>query len=414
MAAAVLALAACGDGGPLDPGGPQAVWSVVVAPDTVVLAVGQSHPLVARAFARDSSLLGGRSVSWSTGDSAVASVNATGVVVARGPGSTSVRAQVDGKAGTAAIRVIATAPVQQPVARLALTPGDTLTLRAGATRPLALRMYAADGTELFGRPVTWTSTDEAIARVGADLLLHARSMGHAVVSAIVEGERAFLVVHVESQVARVELNPSGALLGEGETAVLSATPRDEAGIPLARPVAWSSRNTNVATVDAQGRVTGQAAGTAVIVAVSEGTTGEVEVQVAKWLQRDLVMVNDSLPPTTLYHYQSTDGDGNAFTVRVSTASGRLRVLPAGPGGGRYAMEFAVWLHRDGYVMSGGLYSLSGTYTRDPATGRLTFRPVAGTDLSGERLPDGKTVIRGRLTLSATHVTPEITLTYAAN
>jgi len=81
-------------------------------------------------------------------------------------------------------------------------------------------------------------------------------------------------------VATVTLTPPHPSIAAGTTVALTATTRDSNGTVLTgRVVTWSSGTTGVGTVDANGVVTGVAAGTTVITATSEGKQGKDTVTV---------------------------------------------------------------------------------------------------------------------------------------
>jgi hypothetical protein len=81
-------------------------------------------------------------------------------------------------------------------------------------------------------------------------------------------------------VATVEVSPSAIDAAIGDTVRLRATIRDTGGNELFdRPIKWSSSNTSVATVDPQGLLRANAAGTATISASSEGQSGSATVEV---------------------------------------------------------------------------------------------------------------------------------------
>jgi dipeptidyl aminopeptidase/acylaminoacyl peptidase len=86
----------------------------------------------------------------------------------------------------------------------------------------------------------------------------------------------------EGVVIRVEVTPSGAELASGETKQLQATAYTATGA-VQRTIAWSSSDTSVVRVDAQGRVhTGSRLGSATIRATIEGVTGEATLKVFRW------------------------------------------------------------------------------------------------------------------------------------
>src|SRR5207302_5220439 len=81
-------------------------------------------------------------------------------------------------------------------------------------------------------------------------------------------------------VASVVLRPVTAVMLVGGAAQLTATLKDAAGNVLTgRAVAWTSSAWAVATVSANGLVTGAAAGSATITATSEGKAGSAAVTV---------------------------------------------------------------------------------------------------------------------------------------
>ena len=80
--------------------------------------------------------------------------------------------------------------------------------------------------------------------------------------------------------ASVAVSPASAMLAQGGTASLTATPKDASGTALAgRVVTWASDNTAAATVNGSGLVTTVAAGSATITATCEGQTGTSAITV---------------------------------------------------------------------------------------------------------------------------------------
>jgi murein DD-endopeptidase MepM/ murein hydrolase activator NlpD len=108
-AAAVLvaaALAACGDA-PGDAGtGPVGVATVHITPDSLSLETGATGLLSVVVRDAAGSILTGRTSTWTSADTAVASVGPTGQVTARSAGATSVRVEVEGRSAAAGVRVI--------------------------------------------------------------------------------------------------------------------------------------------------------------------------------------------------------------------------------------------------------------------------------------------------------------------
>src|SRR5204862_1875862 len=94
------------------------------------------------------------------------------------------------------------------------------------------------------------------------------------------GAAAVTVAPANAAVASVTVSPATASVTAGQTAQLTATPKDAGGTPLAgRVVTWGSSNPAVATVNGSGLVTGMAAGSATITATSEGQSGSAALTV---------------------------------------------------------------------------------------------------------------------------------------
>lgn len=197
LLAPVVAAACSGDGeGPLGPGSgggnPQpvvkTVASVEVSPGTIALQVNETRQISATPLAADRTPLTDRAVQWTSSDSSVAFVTQHGTVWARSLGSVTLTATVDGKQGQATVDVLPPPP-PPGVAYVRITPGDVTLTEDPATWQLTAKTYAANGSELPGRPIAWTSSDSARLRVHEGRVL-AYGSGTVTVTASSEGKRA--------------------------------------------------------------------------------------------------------------------------------------------------------------------------------------------------------------------------------
>lgn len=196
LAGGTLLLAACGGGGdgpapstpttPTTPGGgggppPPTVQSVLVLPAAVSLRVGASVTLSASPRSAAGAEVPNRTVSWSSGAPAVATVSTTGVVAAVAPGSATITATVDGVTGTAAVTVT---PV--PVGAVTISPPSG-SVQAGATLALSATVRDSAGSALTGRPVTWNSSAPGVATVSGSGMVTGVAPGSATIAATAEG-----------------------------------------------------------------------------------------------------------------------------------------------------------------------------------------------------------------------------------
>ena len=124
-------------------------------------------------------------------------------------------------------------------------------------------------------------------------------------------------------VATVDVAPTHVSIFEGGVVALVATPRDASNRPLERAVTWSSSNADIATVAANGAVTGLAAGQVTITATSEGKQGAAVVDVARIPVAEVRLSADDEVPlpwngTTQLTATAFDAQGRALPGRAVT------------------------------------------------------------------------------------------------
>ena len=157
---------------------------------------------------------------------------------------------------------------------MTLTEGESETLAATVTPENA-----------ENKSIKWSSNNEAVATVDANGTVTAKSAGTAVITATsTNGKTAGCTVKVEKKqipVTEVRLSESTVGIVEGSTYKLTATVLPE-NTTDSKSVSWSSSNSEVATVDANGTVTAKRAGTVVITATStNGKTAGCTVTVSR-------------------------------------------------------------------------------------------------------------------------------------
>jgi len=136
----------------------------------------------------------------------------------------------------------------------------SLTIGTGKTETLIAAVMPPDATN---KSVTWNSSDAAIASVdtGGKITGHATGQATITVTTVDGAKKAYCTVSVviPVDVSDVSLNETALSLFEGRTEQLFATvePPDATN----KDVTWSSSNNNIATVDANGVVTGVNAAT---------------------------------------------------------------------------------------------------------------------------------------------------------
>lgn len=167
------------------------VASVTVTPRSATIYLHRPETLEATVRDTTGSVLS-RAVTWSTGDAHVATISPQGVVTGVALGATTIRAEVDGVADSATVNVEA-----WTVARIAVTPADTLLLR-GLALPLTLELYDADDSLITNHAVQWTSSDTSIATVDTLGRVEGIEDGVATIVARTEGIAATSTVTVRA------------------------------------------------------------------------------------------------------------------------------------------------------------------------------------------------------------------------
>ncbi len=163
-------------------GCPLPVASVSVTPATATIGVGQTAQYAAITRDAFGNPLGGRTVTWSSSNPAVATVNGAGQATGVAVGAATLTATSEGKSGTAAILV-----TNVPVASVTVSPA-TASVPAGQTVQLTATLKDANGNTLTGRTVTWSSDNTAVATVSGSGLVSGVVAGAATITATSEAK----------------------------------------------------------------------------------------------------------------------------------------------------------------------------------------------------------------------------------
>jgi len=160
------------------------VASVQILPTDPTYLVGQNAQLagVVKDSAGNALSLVGRNVIWTNSNGTVASVTANGVINAISQGTTTVQLIVDQVLSTP----ITVTVNQLPVISVTVAP-QTATIKVGLVQQLQATPRDINGNALNSRPVTWVSSNTAIATVTANGLVQAVAVGQVTITATSEG-----------------------------------------------------------------------------------------------------------------------------------------------------------------------------------------------------------------------------------
>jgi len=201
IAAIAMLVLSCGDGAvePASPPAPVATTVTINPVSATLTALGETARLTAEVRDQNGQVMAGAQVNWTTSESGIASVSATGLVTAVANGSADVTASVGSASASARITV------EQRVSRVRVSPPDAVLASLGDTVRLSAEGQDANGNPVAGVDFTWSSDDRSVAIVDTDGLVTAVANGSAKVTA--SSERS-------SAMASVTVSDVGAFLKE--------------------------------------------------------------------------------------------------------------------------------------------------------------------------------------------------------
>ncbi|MGH7668327.1 MAG: Ig-like domain-containing protein [Gemmatimonadaceae bacterium] len=171
------------------------VAKVVVSPTSVTDTVGQHSQFSASVQDSAGNVLTGRTVTWSTSASGVATVNSSGYTSSVGIGAATITATSSGVLGNASVTV--NAPPVHTVTSVAVAPSPD-TLAIGATKQLTATIKDQNGATMTGLTVSWSSNTTSVATVNSSGLVTAVTAGTATITGSNGGKSGTATVVVTS------------------------------------------------------------------------------------------------------------------------------------------------------------------------------------------------------------------------
>lgn len=256
-------------------------------------------------------------VEWTSSDESVATVDATGMVVAVSAGEADITASVTDSEMSAVCKVTV------KVAAKDITVPDNLDVKLndGNETTVEATVSPADATDV---KVSYASTDEAVATVDKDGRVQVLQPGECdIVTTLTQEDKKVVEkkTHIKAyyEVEGITLDKTEGILTAGNTVALNATMLPEE-IADETTVTWTSSDEKVATVDENGKVTAIAAGEATITANAgeKSTTYKLTVQAKKVVQN------------TTSNKSSNKGNTSSGTGSSAPASNPAPAQPAAP------------------------------------------------------------------------------------
>lgn len=246
---------------------------------STTLIEGETETLVATVMPENAT---DKSVVWESGNESAATVSQEGLVTAVGEGKATITVKANDGGFSASCEVTVNKKV------IAVTgvklSAASMTLREGEKGTLTATVEPANATN---KNVEWWTSDLDVVSVistsgGSNGYAEARKAGKATVTVKTEdGEfSASCEITVEKKevpVTGISIEPSSLKLPAGDT--YSLIPHVQPSDATNQNIKWLSTNESVATVNAEGKVTAVAAGSAEIRAMLEGKFATCPVEV---------------------------------------------------------------------------------------------------------------------------------------
>ena len=306
------------------------VSKLVVSPATTTLSPGQSAQLtVIGAYSDGSTQDLTAGATWTTSAGSVATVSASGLVLAVAAGSASFTATAGGRTATASTTVSAAT-----VTQIVISPATTALYPGQGAQLAAIASYSDGSTQDLTASATWKSSAVAVATVSASGLAHAVATGTATFTATAGGKSATASITVSAAtLTAIDVAPGTATVAAGGAEQLSAIGfySDGSWQDLTTSATWTSSALAVATVSSSGAASALSAGGTTITA----TVGSVH---------------------------------GASTLTVSAAS--LVALSIAPSGATLAIGANKQLTATGTFSDGSTHDLTSAVTWSPSTGGI--------------------------------------------
>ncbi len=252
--------------------------SIIVTPANPTIVAGHTQQFTATGTYSNSTTADlTANVTWSSDNDAVATIEAGGLAHTQQEGSAVITAAFDSVSGNTTITV-------GPVAleSLAVTPAGPAVYAGHVLQFSANGTYSDSTTENLTAAVTWSSSDNTVARVDAAGLVTGCAAGSASITATlsgVSGNTTLTVLPVE--LCSIAVTPTDPAVDKGRTQQFSAkgTYSDSTTADLTANVTWSSSDNTVATIDDSGLAQTHEQGSAVITAALDTVSGNTTITV---------------------------------------------------------------------------------------------------------------------------------------
>jgi trimeric autotransporter adhesin len=288
------------------------ITSIHVSPATASLAKGTNLQLAASAVLTDGSSQDvTNSVTWSSNQASVCTVNASALASAVNTGTCSATATSGAASGSATLTV-----TPATLSNITITPPNPSVNSGGSLQLKATGTFSDGSTQDMTSSLTYSSSKPAVAFVTSAGLLKGLAPGSATITASLGSvSTSFGVTVTAATLQTITIGTGTVTVTAGISTQLTAIGSfsDGSTQDLSATVTWSSSATAVAGVNASGKVTGLAVGSATITATLGSVSGTTSVTVTP-----ATIVSISVNPLSV---TIAAGQSQAFTATATLTDG---------------------------------------------------------------------------------------------
>lgn len=286
------------------------ITTISISPSTSSVSKGGSVTFIATGTYSDGTIgnISG-AVTWSSSNTTVATVNASGITSGLAVGVSTIYASINGISSNLATLTI-TAPV---LTAITVSPATATVIQGLTTNFTATGTYSDGTTANLTNQVTWLSNAAVVAIMNTVGSATAMGVGNAAITATLNGItslRATLTV-TASVLTGITITPLAPSMPKGTSVTFAATGRYSNGSTgnISGSVTWTSSNAAVATVSVGGVVSSLSIGTTTITATLGGVAATTTSTVTAPVLASISLLSTTSVPA-----------GNATNVFQSAAS----------------------------------------------------------------------------------------------
>jgi trimeric autotransporter adhesin len=335
-------LAACGGGGAgTGTASPPVLSGIQVSAASLNLIVGTTAQLTATGgYSNGTTQDLTSKVSWSSSDSSIATVDATGMVTPKTHGSVTISASSSGVNGSATLTISAT------LVSIAVTSTALSIAPSTKEQFIATGTYNDGSTQNLTGNVSWASSNTSVATVSSSAptqgMVKALSAGTTSISATsgsVTGSATLTVT--SATVVSIAVAPTNASISIGIAQQFTATGTfsDSSTQDITGSVVWNSSATGVASITVSGLASAFNIGTTTISASFGGVSGSapLTVNAANISSLAITPSSPSIAQGTTIQFTATgtfnNGSTRNLTRQVTWTSSDTTVASIGPSNG---------------------------------------------------------------------------------